>query len=161
MSSSPSPCWCSTLTTSTLQPSLLANWVLRGTNITEAQALLAPILQVPAAVVSTSVIPWSKIIATAGFGVDRALCVPDTIRATYSVNVRDVSAPTIETAFRKFSTFYAENPAGRGSALQFETFSNQAATSLPADATAYPWRDATGHLYVISFLHNYSMVMNV
>ncbi|KAM7188985.1 hypothetical protein V8F33_010319 [Rhypophila sp. PSN 637] len=133
-------------------PYILANWVLRGVNTTEAEELMAPILAIPSAVMVASVVPWNKVIAIQGFGIDAQLCRRGAVRDNYGVTVRNYSASSLESAFEKMASFYATYPGGRGSALQFETFSNQAVSLGSNTATAYPWRDATGEfLFLFSW----------
>lgn len=111
---------------------------------------MAPIFDIPQAVINVSVIPWNKLLEVQGFGMDYSNCVDNVVRDIYSANVRTLSAIAFGKAFNRMATFYEEQPGGRGSVLELETFPNQAAISIPESATAYPWRSAIGNLYVSS-----------
>lgn len=111
---------------------------------------MAPIFDLQQSVVNISDVPWNKLLEVQGFGIDYSNCIDNVVRDIYSANVRTLSATTFEKAFKKMATFYEENPGGRGSILELETFPNQAAVSIPESATAYPWRTAIGNLYVLS-----------
>lgn len=118
----------------------------------EARKAMAPILNLSAPLSSINTIPWNQLLAVQGFGaVDKLLCTDDVIRNVYSTNVRNLSAAALESVWDKMSAFYAAHPGARGSALQLETFPNQAALA-GSKAGAYPWRDAVGNLYVAVFM---------
>ncbi|KAK0634890.1 hypothetical protein B0T17DRAFT_514654 [Bombardia bombarda] len=124
---------------------ILANWDYMGSEA-DGRRAMAPILALNPPVVSISTVPWNKLFATAGFGIDPVLCENNVIRDLYSANVRNLSASTMQAAFNKMGTFYSDHPEARGSVLELETFPNQAATSVPDGETAYPWRDALGNM---------------
>ncbi|KAI0398686.1 hypothetical protein F4802DRAFT_592432 [Xylaria palmicola] len=127
---------------------ILANWVYYGSEA-DCRKALAPILALNPPVVSFNVVPWNKLLATVGFGIDPMLCIKDIIRNIHSANVRNFSAATWIATFEKMSKFYTEYPTARLSVIQMETFPNQAAFAVPDENTAYPWRDATGNMIFI------------
>ncbi|XXG99711.1 acyl-CoA thioesterase [Hypoxylon texense] len=126
------------------EPEILANWVYMGPE-DRAREIMAPILDINPPIAS-SVVPWNKIIATAGFQIDPLLCQDEVPRAIYSANVRNLSASTYDLMFQKMGSFYADYPAARSSLIEMEIFPNQAAFSVPYEETAYPWRDALGNM---------------
>ncbi|KAI0116553.1 hypothetical protein GGR51DRAFT_546059 [Nemania sp. FL0031] len=129
-------------------PLLLSNWVYYGPE-SEAQEVLAPILDLKPPVVATTVVPWSGLLDTVLFGSDQSNCVKNRSASLFGVNMRSMSAPTYQNAVGKMAQFYADDPNGRGSILTLEMFPNQAAIAIPDSATAYPWRETIASLLII------------
>ncbi|KAI0102717.1 hypothetical protein GGR51DRAFT_526744 [Nemania sp. FL0031] len=132
----------------TNSPQILTNWVYYGPEA-EAREALDSILALDPPVIGVNVVPWNKLLATVGFGIDSMLCAKGIIRNIHSANVRNFSASTWISTFEKMRDFYATYPAARLSVIQMETFPNQAASAVPDDSTAYPWRDATGNMIFV------------
>ena len=109
---------------------------------------MAPIFDLEPVVNNISVVPYDKLITTVGLGANPTLCIPGKSLVAYTLNVRQLSVPTIEWSYKKISDFHRKHPTARGSNLMFETFPYQAISAVPGDETAYPWRDAKGYLYV-------------
>ncbi|KAI1162265.1 Glucooligosaccharide oxidase [Nemania serpens] len=124
---------------------LVANWIYAGPE-EAALNLIAPILALDPLVKSISVVPYDQVLRTEAFGADEALSVPGKNLISYSVNVKQLSVPTFESAYKEFAAFFEKNPAGRNSCAIFETYPNQAVKAVPANATAYPWRESVGNL---------------
>ncbi|KAI1448849.1 hypothetical protein F5Y02DRAFT_414852 [Annulohypoxylon stygium] len=127
--------------------SLIANWVYFGPEA-EARKAIAPILGLGLTNVTTTVVPWSKLSATIFYGVDSSTCSKNRSVDMYGVTMRAMSAPTYQAAVEKMTKLYADNAEARGSMLTFEFLPNEAALSVPDDATAYPWRDAIAYLLI-------------
>ncbi|KAI1087260.1 hypothetical protein F5B19DRAFT_476179 [Rostrohypoxylon terebratum] len=128
-------------------PSLLANWVYFGPEA-EARKAIAPIFGLGLTNITTTVVPWSKLSATIFYGVDASTCSGNRSVDMYGVTMRAISAPTYQAAVEKMTKLYAENAEARESMLTFEFLPNEAALSVPDDATAYPWRDAIAYLLI-------------
>lgn len=102
-------------------------------------------LNPPVAVVTE--IPWNQVYATQGFGMfDAQVCAKNVIRDLYATNVRNLSAPTMDLAFQRMTTFFVNNPNALDSSVQFEIFPNQATIAVSCEDTAYPWRDTLGYV---------------
>ncbi|KAH9904840.1 FAD-binding domain-containing protein [Xylariomycetidae sp. FL2044] len=112
----------------------------------DARRILAPFYQLNPPVVRDSVVPYSEVPNTLVFGMIAAMAGPGVIRDTWSVNIRRFSAEKFLSAFYKFDAFFQSNPAGRRSVALMETFPSQAMEAVPAESTAYPWREAKGNL---------------
>lgn len=97
-------------------------------------------------VANIQVVPWNKLIATGGGGFDTFLCQKNLSRNFYSANLRNLSASTYQATFEKIAKYFDTYPDARGTAIDIETFPNQAMAAVPDDATAYPWRDALGYM---------------
>lgn len=79
-------------------------------------------------------------------GVVDAICVKNINRDLYSWNLKNYPAATYEQSFNKMDNYFNQYPGGRSSVLQFEFFPNQAMEAVPANKTAFPWRDTTGYM---------------
>ncbi|CAH0054697.1 unnamed protein product, partial [Clonostachys solani] len=125
---------------------ILANWVYLGPE-EEGLDAIKPLLELQPSMSSISMVPWNKILSSQGLGViDTMFCQNNKTRSLYSASVRRFPASTSKTAFEKMEKLYAEYPSARASSLSLEMFPNQAAMAQGSDATAYPWRDARGHM---------------
>lgn len=123
----------------------------------EGRKVLAPFFDLDPPAVRVSMTPYNKVASTIVFGMIPTLSPPGSIRDIITVNIRKLHADTFISAFEKFDAFYRANPDGRSSAGLFETFSNHAVSAVSNDATAYPWRDAKGNLYVHIYVSSYTM----
>ncbi|KAI0861222.1 hypothetical protein F4860DRAFT_503352 [Xylaria cubensis] len=126
---------------------VLANWVYLGSE-EKARALLAPLFKIRAIKTAITVVPWSEILAVAGFNIDPLLCETGKIRAIYSTNVRNISASTYTNVLNKMDSFYQQYPNARESVIQLEIYPNQKTLSVSSNFTAYPWRDALGNMII-------------
>ncbi|KAG8164265.1 hypothetical protein KVR01_006183 [Diaporthe batatas] len=134
--------------TSFNSPHVLGNWVFFGSE-EEGRKALAPVYALNAPIISTTMVPWNKILASQGFGqFDAALCQAGQSIDYYGVTFRNLSAPTFQTVFDNLTEIYNTFPDTRGSTIQIETFSNKAQMAIPDSSTAYPYRDAWGHMLV-------------
>jgi hypothetical protein len=127
------------------QVQLAANWVYIGPE-EEGRKVLAPILALNPVSSSINMVAWNILIASIGDHFDQLGCTPEVIRDLYNLNLRNYSADTFQSSFTKMAQFFADNPGGRNSNLLFEFFPNQAMAAVPADETAYPWRDSIGYM---------------
>ncbi|KAH9890257.1 hypothetical protein F4778DRAFT_378444 [Xylariomycetidae sp. FL2044] len=132
------------------QTQLLVNWVYMGPE-SEGREIIAPLLDLGPTVANISIVPWNKLIATVGFGIDPTICQKDVIRVVYGINLRQLSSATYDAVFQKMAVFYDSYPDAQQSAIEMEIFPNQAAVAIPVDETAYPWRDSIGYI-LINFL---------
>lgn len=125
----------------------MATFIYSGPE-SQGREVLAPFFELSPPVVRVSVVPYSQVQSTIIFGMLNALSVPGGIHDIFSTNVRKFRVDTLNLAFEKFDAFYKAHPDARSSVGILETFSTHAVTAIPSDATAYPWRDAKGNLYV-------------
>lgn len=115
----------------------------------EGRKVLASVYALNASTISTTMVPWNQILEAQGFGlINAALCEKNKTVDYYGVTFRNFSAPAYQTVFEQLSALFNAIPDARGSTIQIETFSNIAQAAVPEDSTAYPWRDALGHVYV-------------
>lgn len=127
---------------------MLGDWVYMGPE-EEGREVLAAVYALNASTISTTMVPWNEILASQGFGlINEALCQKNKTVDYYGVTFRNVSAATYQTVFEELSGLFNDIPDTRGTTIQIETFSNIAQAAVPEDSTAYPWRDALGHVYV-------------
>ncbi|KAI1350305.1 Glucooligosaccharide oxidase [Xylaria sp. FL0043] len=122
------------------RPQILSNWVYAGSQA-EAKQAIKPILDLQPSFLNASVLPWNKLTAEAGFGLDASLCLNNKIYDIYGVNLKRFDVPTFMSVFAKMGDFYRAYPAGRSTSLTLEAFPNQATLATADAATAYPWRD--------------------
>ncbi|TIC99758.1 FAD-linked oxidoreductase afoF [Colletotrichum higginsianum] len=126
------------------QSQVMTNWIYVGPEA-DARRVLAPILDLRPPYAVSSNVPANKLINSTFSGFGAAVCQEGVIRDIYSVNVRNYSAATWDKTFEKMARFFEDHPGGRGSALQYELYPNQAMASVSKDATAWPWRETTGY----------------
>ncbi|KAK9777226.1 putative FAD-binding PCMH-type domain-containing protein [Seiridium cardinale] len=114
----------------------------------EAIRAMKPILDLNPAYSLIKEISWRDLSTQTTFLLDGPVCADGQIYDVYAVNLRNFSVPTMVTSFEKMAQFWEEEPAGRNSVIVLETWPVQAATAIPNDATAYPWRDATTYVMI-------------
>lgn len=107
---------------------------------------MAPVTALNPPFANIQVVTTNRLIATAGGGFDNGLCLKNLSRNFYSVNLRNLSAPTYQTTFEKMAKYFDEYPDSRSTAIDLETFPNQAMVAVPDDATAYPYRDSIAYM---------------
>lgn len=128
-----------------LQPEILANWVYTGPE-EEGLKLMEPVFALNPIRSESTVVPWSKLVTTAGFGADSLWCAPSIEpRTQLSTNTKLLNADTMRTMFEKMTNFYNEVPEARGSTIELEIFNSDAMKAIPDDSTAYPWRDSIAY----------------
>ncbi|KAF3055119.1 hypothetical protein GL218_07727 [Daldinia childiae] len=123
---------------------IIGTFVYSGTEHRGRQ-ILAPFFELDPPVVRVSVVPYTELFPTILFGWIPAVSTPGGIHDIYSANVRKFELSTLNSACDKFDAFYRAYPDGRSSVGVLETFSTHAVSSVSADATAYPWRNAKGN----------------
>jgi hypothetical protein len=100
---------------------------------------------------SVGALPWNRLIKENRFGVDALACMKGGNHSVLGMNLHKFDAATYVNLVDKFDKLYAQNPNLVASILVFELFPNAVTRSVPDKATAYPYRDAIGYLF-LSFL---------
>ena len=108
--------------------------------------LMAPLLALKATTTSISVVPWNKLVVTAALGANAIICPKNQSHNTHWATLRQLSGPTFQSSFEQVDAFYKKYPTARATSINLETFPNQAMLAVPDDDSAYPWRDALGHM---------------
>ncbi|RYP18019.1 hypothetical protein DL767_009911 [Monosporascus sp. MG133] len=129
-------------------PQITASWAYIGPEA-DGRIEFAPLLALEPIIGAIAVYPWNKVITSVAGGADAGLCLDGGTHNIYTLNARNLSAPTYEATFEKYSLFYKEYPEARGSSLQIAIFPNQAALSVPDSETAYAWRDTLAHVDIV------------
>ncbi|KAK1634585.1 hypothetical protein BDP81DRAFT_472904 [Colletotrichum phormii] len=130
------------------QPQILANWVYTGPE-EKGLELMAPVFALNPVRSEKKVVPWKSLVGTAGFGADQGWCQSSPIPWTQlSANTKRLDAGTMRTMFEKMAAFYesARDPGALGTTVELEIFNSDAMRAVPADATAYPWRDSIAYM---------------
>ncbi|KAI1416403.1 FAD binding domain-containing protein [Hypoxylon sp. FL1857] len=97
---------------------------------------------------SVGLLPWNKLIKENRFGADAYACLKGGNHAVYGLNVNYFDVATYVDLIDQFDAFYAQNPALIASLLVLELFPNAVTKSVPDDATAYPYRDSLGYMFL-------------
>ncbi|KAK9794408.1 putative FAD-binding PCMH-type domain-containing protein [Seiridium cardinale] len=118
------------------------NWAWLGQE-DEGRQVIEQLLALKPPIINVSILSWTELTKTAGFGGDAMICPKGRLRSLYATNVRQFSVSAHESAVEKMVQFYDEHPDGRGSMVIFEKFANHAVKSVPDDTACYPWRDVT------------------
>ncbi|KAF9878631.1 FAD-binding domain-containing protein [Colletotrichum karsti] len=130
------------------QPQILANWVYTGPE-EKGLELMAPVFALNPVRSEKKVVPWKSLVGTAGFGADQGWCQSSPIPWTQlSANTKRLDADTMRTMFAKTTAFYesVQDPGALGTTVELEIFNSDAMRAVPADATAYPWRDSIAYM---------------
>lgn len=128
----------------------------------EARNILAPFFNLNPPVSRVQMIPFYQVPSLILMGmIEASSNTKEGVHSIHTLNARKLSAETYVSAVDKFDTFYHKFPAARSSAAVLETFSTAAPLTVPDDATAYPWREAVGNLYVhVSPVYTYEKTYN-
>ena len=114
-------------------------------------ALIQPLLDLRPIKQNISEIPWSELTETAFFDAEGSLpnpCIKDLHQNVYGGSIKTYDIPTFQTFVAELDIFYNDYPNAQSSIWFIEHFATQAVRAVPDEATAYPWRDITAHLYV-------------
>ena len=112
----------------------------------EGLKVLAPVLALNPSASNIQTVPWNQLVTIAAGGADALICPKNESHNTYWTTLRNLSGSTFQESFDKLNTFYKTYPSGRATTINLETFPNQATLAVPDDSSAYPWRDALGHM---------------
>ena len=94
-------------------------------------------------------IPWSSINAVSFFGNEPAnfTCPTDSTHNVYGSAVHYFDIPTFQTFYENYDNLISSMPVELNGTVYFiEFFAKQAVEAIPANSTAYPWRNITAHL---------------
>ncbi|KAI1334906.1 hypothetical protein F5Y15DRAFT_399674 [Xylariaceae sp. FL0016] len=120
-------------------------WAYLGTEVSGMQEFQR-LYDLNAIVSDVQVYPYSTVIQSVAGGADAFICLDGAIHDVYTVNARNLSAPTYIKVFDEVSNFFEEYPTFRTSTIQIAVFPNDAAVAVSDDATAYPWRDTLAYV---------------
>ncbi|KAL8988161.1 MAG: hypothetical protein Q9177_002723 [Variospora cf. flavescens] len=126
---------------------IVANWVYIGPR-EEGLRVMAPVLALNPPITNIQVVPWNKLVSTAAGGADALICPKNVSHNTWWANLRSLPSSTFQASFDELNNFYKQYPEARGTTINAETFPNQAMAAVPDDDSAYPWRDALGHIQI-------------
>ncbi|KEY67090.1 hypothetical protein S7711_07065 [Stachybotrys chartarum IBT 7711] len=127
---------------------ILANFHYFGPQ-EEVIEILGPILDVGPVLYNVHTVPWSEYHHTTLFGFDEENCVPGLIHNPFGAVTINVSVPTLVRSFEIITQLFVDYPSTRTSSVTFHSYTPEAAAAIPADATAYGWRDALHYMYVL------------
>ncbi|KZF25316.1 FAD-dependent oxidase [Xylona heveae TC161] len=110
------------------------------------RAAVQPFVDQGPLVQNFTVVPWNKLIQTAGFGfTGPAICEKGNRRSQWAAGVINIDPPTYVSVLKQFEEMITEYPAAIDSSVDFQLLPNQAAVAVPDDTTAYPYRDFIAH----------------
>lgn len=112
------------------------------------KTLIKPFLDIGPEVQNISTIQSNELFKSALFGLDAALCEDGANRNSYAILVKGYDVPTMIETFNGLSDFYSAFPQAINSSMEIIRLPFQGVQAVPDDATAYPWRDAGGSVYV-------------
>ncbi|CRG83420.1 hypothetical protein PISL3812_00771 [Talaromyces islandicus] len=101
-------------------------------------------------------VPWSQVNAAAFFGNEPAnyTCPTNSPHNVYGGAVNHFDLDTFQTFYENYDNLTSSLATQLSGTVYFiEFFPNQAALAVPANATAYPWRNITAHL-LLNFAYN-------
>jgi hypothetical protein len=94
-------------------------------------------------------IPWASVNSESFFSVQppNYVCTTRTSHNVYGAAVKHIDVPTFQTFYENYESLLSSRPDELVGTVYFlELFPTQAVKTVPANATAYPWRDITAHL---------------
>ncbi|KAK7755753.1 hypothetical protein SLS62_002366 [Diatrype stigma] len=97
---------------------------------------------------NVSMLPWNRLIKENRFGADAFACMKGGKHAVFGLNIDNFDVATYVDLVDQFDTFYAKNPSLVASILVLELFPNAVTKSVADEATAYPYRDTLGYLFL-------------
>lgn len=101
-------------------------------------------------------VPWRYITSASFFGAEPlspSSCVTGNNRNLYGGSIKSYHIATWNKFFADLQAFYASNLNAQSSIFFIQQFSKDVVQAVPDDATAYPHRDITAHLFVTPWLH--------
>ncbi|KAI1873002.1 uncharacterized protein JN550_003876 [Neoarthrinium moseri] len=115
----------------------------------KANEFFKPLLDLNPIVLGIQNYQWNNVIQSVSGGSDAQRCIDGAINSIYTIDAKNFSAATYETAYAELGAFYEAHPEARGSTIQISIFPNQAALAVPDDRTAYPWRETKAYIDLI------------
>lgn len=122
-------------------------------SLVEGTALIQPLIDLHPIRQNITQVPWKDLVSASLFAAEGSLpnpCVKGGHQNIYGGSIKTYDISTFQNFMANLETFYHSYPNARGSTWFIEHFANQAVKAVPADETAYPWRDITAHLFVLS-----------
>ncbi|KAH7355885.1 hypothetical protein BKA66DRAFT_377034, partial [Pyrenochaeta sp. MPI-SDFR-AT-0127] len=118
--------------------SLLFNAVYYGPEST-GRRLLAPIIANNPLVTEINYINAIDVIPTSLFGrFNDPMCKKSNHVSTYTVGLKQIDIPTVNTLFHDMADFWGKYPQTRGSTIYYETLPVQAVKAVPSGSNSYP-----------------------
>jgi len=105
----------------------------------KGRKLLAPIIANNPLVTNISYINAIDVIPTSLFGrFNDPMCKKGNPVSTYTVGIKGIDIPTLNTLFNDMNAFWKQYPQTRASTIYYETLPIQAVKKVPADFNSYP-----------------------
>ncbi|KAH6689846.1 hypothetical protein F5X68DRAFT_204355, partial [Plectosphaerella plurivora] len=130
---------------------LVMNAVYHGP-VSELEQIMSPLLATTTPLAKRDVVvPWNRLIYEVFFGLSdpspEASCGNKSkLRTVYGAGLDRYNVGVIVKFLKALAQFYDTYPGARESMFFIQHFSQQKVQQVPADATAYPWRDITSHV---------------
>lgn len=94
-----------------------------------------------------SVVPWNKLIQTAGFGfTGPEICERGNRRSQWAIGVNVLDAPTYSTVLSLYNEMIQKYPAAKDSSVDVQILPTQGILAVPNNETSYPWRSFIAHV---------------
>jgi hypothetical protein len=137
------------LNTDGVKPQLFVNFV---SSIPEAAAraqFKSVFGHIPYLSMTDKVLPWAS---ANGASISQPACESRARKELSGVSTKGWHLPSIQLVYEKFVEFVSD-PAWAGAVVVFESYPVKGVQAVPAETTAYPWRDETGLVYVLALPH--------
>jgi len=112
----------------------------------EGMALIQPLIDLGPFDQNITMIPWKDIQTSSKFGIDALACIKGNFHSVWGLNLYQIDVPTLINAVNYMDTIYAQYPGFRRAFLAIDMYASRVIESVPDDATAYPYRNATARL---------------
>ncbi|KAI0886282.1 uncharacterized protein GGS22DRAFT_199566 [Annulohypoxylon maeteangense] len=129
------------------KPQLSANLMYAGPR-NEAIKAMDPLLKLGPSYSNIKEITWNKVSKESNFLLDAPNCEDGQILDSWSVNLRNVSAPALVSSFNDMASFFQKHPSARASGIILETWPIEATVATPDNATAFPWRETATYVMI-------------
>lgn len=101
---------------------------------------------IPYLSMSDKVLPWASV---NGLSISQSACESRARKELSGVSTKGWHLPSIQLVYEKFVELVSD-PAWAGAVVLFESHSVKGVHAVPAETMAYPWRDETGIMYVLT-----------
>ena len=127
------------------QTYIFANFIYVGP-LKEGMALIQPLINLKPFDQNITMIPWKDIETSSKFGIDALACIKGSFHSVWGLNLYQIDVPALIKAINFMDNVYKQNPGFREAFLALDMYSSRVTESVPDDATAYPYRNATARL---------------
>lgn len=127
-----------------IEPSISVSAIYFGTE-EAGKAAIEAFLDAEPAESYISMVPYNQLVYVANFGSDSFTSQKEVLADTWGFNVNKLDVPSLISVYNELMSFALNNPPHSSVKLILEKFGPGVTSSIPDDATAFPWRKTLGY----------------